>query len=89
MFHVKHSRREMKKELRKKIQIVVRSINDRSRHMCINGLYFNKNNFNFELTTDCIWLRDSANNRIMMCIEYEDIKEIVVNYNVITFEKRA
>lgn len=79
----------MKKELRKKIQIVVRSINDRSSCMCINGLYFNKNSFSFELNSNCIWLIDSANNRTMMCIEYEDIKEITVNYNVITFKKRA
>ena len=89
MFHVKHSRREMKKELRKKIQIVRRCINGERPCLTINGLIFDKTNFSFELTNYGIWLRDRYNDRIMMFIGYPDIKEIILKDNIITFEKRA
>lgn len=79
----------MKKELRKKIQIVRRCINEERPGLIINGLFFDKTNFSFELTIYGLWLSDRYNDRIMMFIGYPDIKEIMLKDNIITFEKRA
>lgn len=79
----------MKKELRKKIQIVRRCINEERPCLIINGLFFDKTSFSFELASYGLWLRDKCNDRIMMFIGYNDIKEIMLKDDIITFKKRA